>query len=135
MKRFSGKLAVKWKRLGKQLGVPNDRVRIIEVLKPQESYDQLLDAWKDTAERPYIWETFLNALRSPEVDEHEIANDICMLSNDRFQGHCIVFSFADKHLLGFYDVKDLDQAICQTNLLSQRGVQKHWLVSCYILFV
>ena len=85
MKRFSAKLADKWKLLGKQLGVTNDRLRTIGILKPQESYDQLLDAWKDTMKRPYTWETFLNALRSPEVNEHEIASDMCMLSNDILQ--------------------------------------------------
>ena len=73
----------------------------MEILKPQESYDQLLDAWKDIAKRPYTWETFLNALKSPEVDEHEIANDICMLSNGRFQGHCIVFLLQTSIYLAF----------------------------------
>ena len=43
------------------------------------------------------------------------------------------FSFADKHLLGFYGVKEPDPAMCQTNLLSQQGVQKHGLALLYFL--
>ena len=76
---MSEKLAMKWKPLGRQLGVPEDRLRILSELPSEDAYSNVLDAWKDTQNKPYIWDTFLNALRSSEVCEMETADDIvCM---------------------------------------------------------
>ena len=79
LKKISEKLAAKWKPLGRQLGVPEDRLRILSELPSEDAYSNVLDAWKDTQNKPYIWDTFLNALRSYEVYEMETADDIyCM---------------------------------------------------------
>ena len=70
---------MKWKPLGKQLGVPEDRLQNLSELPSEDAYSSVLDAWKDTQNKPYIWDTFLNALRSSEVCEMETADDIiCM---------------------------------------------------------
>ena len=73
---MSEKLAMKWKPLGRQLGVPEDRLRILSELPSEDAYGNVLDAWKDTQNKPYIWDTFLNALTSSEVCEMETADDI-----------------------------------------------------------
>ena len=77
LKNLSEKLAMKWKPLGRQLGVPEDRLRILSELPSEDAYGNVLDAWKDTQNKPYIWDTFLNALRSSEVYEMETADIIC----------------------------------------------------------
>ena len=61
-----------------QLGVSEDTLQNLSELSSEDAYSSVLDAWKDTQSKPYIWDTFLNALRSSEVCEMETANDICM---------------------------------------------------------
>ena len=59
--------------------MPEDRLQNLSELPSEVAYSNILDAWKDTKNKPYIWDTFLNALRSSEVCEMETANDIiCM---------------------------------------------------------
>ena len=67
---------MKWKLLGKELHIPKDRLQNLSQLQPENAYCGMLDAWKDTKSKPYIWDSFVNALRSSAVNETQLADNL-----------------------------------------------------------
>ena len=77
LKNLAEKLATKWKPLGEELHIPKNRLQNLSQLQlDEDAYCGILDAWKDTKNKSYTWDTFLNALRSSAVNETQLADSL-----------------------------------------------------------
>ena len=82
-------ILAKWRLVGVQLELPSGTLDCIqgqnagtpEFLKM--SFQQMFTEWERQKTSPHTWETIINALRTPAVGEHELADKI-------FSKHCIL---------------------------------------------
>ena len=72
------KIASKWKEIGKQLGIPKERLNTLSSLQlsPQDAFVSVINTWKELQNKPYIWDSFLKALESNKVNEVDAAKDL-----------------------------------------------------------
>ena len=72
------KIASKWKKIGKELGIPKERLKALSSLQlsPQDAFVRVINTWKELENKPYIWDSFLKALQSDKVNETDAAKDL-----------------------------------------------------------
>ena len=70
----------KWQMMGTQLDLPVATIHAIEAEKQEnmQRFAEVFDCWKKNPsdQRPFCWDTVVKVLRSPVIDESELANKI-----------------------------------------------------------
>ena len=87
-------IASKWKQIGKELGIPKERLNTLSSLQlsPQDAFVRVINTWKELQNKPYIWDSFLKALESNEVNEVDLAKDLmCMFFYNEMSNVCFCF--------------------------------------------
>lgn len=87
-------IASKWKQIGKELGIPKERLKTLSSLQlsPQDAFVRVIITWKELENKPYIWDSFLKALESNKVNEVDAAKDLMsMFFNNEMSNVCFCF--------------------------------------------
>ena len=67
-------LSSKWCEVGLALELTPDQLNDIE-----DNHKGISDAfqiWEDSGKKPFTWQTLLSVLRSPDINEYELANEL-----------------------------------------------------------
>ena len=70
-------LTTKWREVGLALALTPPQLNDIE--ENNQGISDVFQIWEDLEIRPFTWETLLSALRSPIVNEPELANELLKL--------------------------------------------------------
>ena len=70
-------LTTKWREVGLALALIPPQLNDIE--ENNQGISDVFQIWEDLEIRPFTWETLLSALRSPIVNEPELANELLKL--------------------------------------------------------
>ena len=70
-------LTEKWREMGLALALTPPQLDDIE--ENNQGISDVFQLWEDLATRPFTWETLLNALRSPVINEARLANELLSL--------------------------------------------------------
>ena len=81
LSRVAMQLPMKWRQVGFELGIEKHDLVRIENEKNGETflcYMEVFDIWerRNTKDKPYTWATLIQALRSPLVNEHSLADTL-----------------------------------------------------------
>ena len=68
----------KWKRLGTQLNIDYSKLKSIEKEHKDafDCYAEVFQLWKNKGDPPFIWDTIIDALKAPSVEEIELATEL-----------------------------------------------------------
>ena len=76
LNQVASKAKDKWKIVGIQLEIGQDQLNTIKHSNPIECYSEIFELWKNRGTPPFTWETILEALTSPAVEEGALANKV-----------------------------------------------------------
>ena len=80
-----------WSSLGTALNVPEEMLTVTLQSVPNEmKLKATLQAWIDTRSSPVEWETIINAVRGPIINNERVANAILhyLYQDEIFQKYC-----------------------------------------------
>ena len=68
------RLSSKWYEVGLALELTPDQLNDIE--DNHQGISDVFQIWEDSGKKPFTWQTLLSVLRSPDVNEYELANEL-----------------------------------------------------------
>ena len=60
--------------MGLALELTHDQLNDIE--NNHQGISDVFQIWEDSGKKPFTWQTLLSVLRSPQVNEHKLANEL-----------------------------------------------------------
>ena len=67
-------LSSKWYKVGLALELTPGQLNDIE--GNHQGISDVFQIWEDSGKKPFTWQTLLSVLRSPDVNEYELANQL-----------------------------------------------------------
>ena len=71
------RLTRKWHEIGLALALTPPELE--EMRNKNEGLVKVFQVWEEMSTRPFTWFTLLSVLRSPDVDEYELADELSKL--------------------------------------------------------
>ena len=72
----AAKIPRKWMDFGIQLDIPYEELETYPRHDCKECFNKVFSTWKRNGSPPYTWETVIDVLESPSVNEKELAQSI-----------------------------------------------------------
>ena len=79
MNDVGAEISAKWQAVGNQLGIKPGELDAIQVKShndPKECIRSVFTTWKSQKRRPYTWAVMIEVLRTPEVSEPRLADEL-----------------------------------------------------------
>jgi hypothetical protein len=76
--RVASVIPHQWKNMAVQLELSEGDIKSIQgdENKISDCFNAVMERWKQSLTKPFTWETLINALRSPSVNEIRLANEL-----------------------------------------------------------
>ena len=76
LNRVASRAMDKWEVFGLQLNIPPQQLNTIQKSSPILCFADVFDIWERKSDPPFTWATIVEALRSPIVNENNVAKEI-----------------------------------------------------------